>query len=62
MTERRKMATTAELAAYLDIPAETLRDWRTNGTGPNYLKIGKHVRYRWSDIDKWEQANLQATA
>lgn len=49
--------TTAEAAARLRRSPETLRDWRTDGTGPPYL-AGRPVLYREEDLDAWEQAHL----
>ncbi|WP_326830222.1 helix-turn-helix domain-containing protein [Streptosporangium sp. NBC_01810] len=42
-----------EVAAYLQVPERTLTQWRYLGTGPRWSKVGRHVRYRWSDIEKW---------
>lgn len=47
------LASTAEVAAMLGIPQKTLVEWRSRGIGPEYLRIGRHVRYRWSDVDTW---------
>lgn len=61
--DRRTLATTTELATYLNLPPQTLKLWRHKGYGPKFLKIGKHVRYRWADVEKWETSELrQATA
>lgn len=49
----RPLATMADLAAYLGIPEKTIRRWRHDGTGPRGLRLGKHVRFRWSDVDAW---------
>lgn len=58
------MFTTAQLAEYLQVHIDTLAYWRRMGTGPAHLRIGKHVRYRASDIDTWvaEQAAQAAAA
>ncbi len=47
-----------EVARRLDIPKTTLYGWRYKGVGPKGHKIGKHLRYRWSDVVQWleEQA------
>jgi len=31
----------------------TLYVWRTRGKGPAAIKVGRHLRYRQSDIDLW---------
>ena len=42
-----------EAAAYLGSSVSALSQYRALGIGPLYFKIGKMVRYRISDIDKW---------
>jgi hypothetical protein len=38
----------------------TLEQWRWQGRGPRYLKIGGRVVYRISDVEAFEAANLHA--
>jgi len=54
----RQLGKPNEVAEYLGIPPKTLTQWRYNGTGPRFSKVGRHVRYRWNDVEKWldEQA------
>lgn len=52
MTETR-LATPADLSAYLGIPQRTIDQWRWLGKGPRWSKIGRHVRYRWEDVETW---------
>lgn len=52
--------TTEELAAYLKVPVPTIRMWRHNGTGPKGVRLGRHVRYRRTDVDRWIEANERA--
>jgi predicted DNA-binding transcriptional regulator AlpA len=44
-----------ELAAFLgdEFPEKTLANWRSQGSGPKFLKIGRHVRYRPADVETW---------
>ena len=43
-----------EAARIIGIAPITLRQWRSHGKGPKYLRIGgKCVRYRRSDIESW---------
>lgn len=46
-----------EVAAYLGVPVKTVYRWNTTGTGPTYVRVGKHVRYRLADVDKWLASN-----
>jgi excisionase family DNA binding protein len=53
--------TPAQLSEHLQIPEETLRKWRIAGTGPKYVRIGKHIRYRRMQVDRWlEQREREA--
>ena len=38
----------------------TLADWRCKGIGPAYIKVGRLVRYRQSDLDAWLQSRVVA--
>jgi excisionase family DNA binding protein len=44
------------LADYLDLPLATVYAMNSNGTGPRRIRVGKHVRYRKSDVDAWLDA------
>jgi excisionase family DNA binding protein len=48
-----KLLSPAELAEYLDVPLRTVYVWRSVGTGPRGIRVGKHVRYRPADVDRW---------
>ena len=48
-----ELLTPDELAARLKVKVATLRDWRYHQTGPPYVHVGRRVRYRPSDVDKW---------
>ncbi|OLZ67902.1 DNA-binding protein [Streptomyces sp. IMTB 2501] len=47
------MATPTEVAAYLGVPVKTLYQWKYRGIGPNVHKVGRHLRYRWHEVDAW---------
>jgi hypothetical protein len=40
----------AHVAKILDVPESTLSLWRSQGGGPQYVKIGKRVSYLEADI------------
>jgi excisionase family DNA binding protein len=48
-----ELLTIDEAAAYLKVPVETLRKWRSQGHGPKAVKLGRHLRYRLDEIDRW---------
>jgi predicted DNA-binding transcriptional regulator AlpA len=44
----------AEAAAHmLGISSITLARWRVVGGGPKFLKLGRSVRYRLTDLETW---------
>lgn len=51
--EPRRMATPAEVADYLQVPVKTLYRWRYAGEGPVAYRVGRHLRFRWSDVERW---------
>jgi excisionase family DNA binding protein len=49
------LVTPQELADELRVPLNTIWQWRTRGTGPASFKVGRHVRYRRSEINRWRR-------
>jgi predicted DNA-binding transcriptional regulator AlpA len=46
------------LAERYGLPLETIYGWNKTRTGPRYMKVGRHVRYRLSDVLAWEKSRL----
>ena len=42
-----------DLAVLVGVTVKTLADWRTEGKGPTYTKLGGGVFYRTEDIRQW---------
>jgi excisionase family DNA binding protein len=61
-TVRQKLATPQEVADYLNVPLNTVYDWRRKRTGPKASKVGVHLRYRWSDVETWLNQQAQQGA
>lgn len=53
VTAQRRLATPAELADFLQVPVKSLYQWRYQGHGPRAHRVGRHLRYRWEDIEDW---------
>ncbi len=53
MNEDDRLLTAEDLANFLDVPIKTLYAWRYRGEGPVGFRVGKHVRYRWTDVERW---------
>lgn len=47
-----------ELASVLDVTIDTLAEWRSKRTGPDYVKLGKKVMYRTYDVEDWMKRNV----
>lgn len=50
------LLTVDEVAAYLGVPVKTLYDWRCKSYGPPGMRLGRHLRYRPADVEKWLDA------
>jgi len=48
-----QLLTSEQVAGQLQVPVETLRKWRYHRSGPTFLKIGRHVRYKQIDVDRF---------
>jgi len=62
-TETTKVAprialTTPEAAQYLGLAVSTLNKWRCRGGGPEFLKLGRAVRYRQYDLDRFLETRM----
>lgn len=51
--------TPSSLASRWSIAPNTLKQWRWNGRGPLYVKIGGRVLYRLTDIEQFEEQKLR---
>jgi hypothetical protein len=51
------IALPAEVAEALDTSPEGLAQMRYRGTGPKFIKRGRRVLYRWSDVSAYLDAN-----
>lgn len=56
---RVSLATPGEVAEHLKVPPKTLNQWRYLGKGPRWIKVGRHVRYRWTDVEAYEEQNAE---
>lgn len=52
--------TTTDVADYLKMSPETVRQWRRQGSGPSFARVGRYVRYEPQTVRDWFQD--QATA
>ena len=57
---QRRLMTRAEVAELLGLPEKTLRNWSSQGLGPHSFHVGKTVRYRAQEVDRWLAAQEAA--
>lgn len=58
-----QLLTTAKAAGYLRLSQSTLNKWRCVGGGPRFVKLGRAVRYRKSDLDAYlDERSATSTA
>lgn len=51
-----------ELGAKLGKSQAALAQWRYLGLGPKFIKIGRNIRYRSSDVEAWlDRQTMQRT-
>jgi len=53
----QKLMTAQELADFLGVPLATVYAWSCRGTGPAPIKVGRHLRYVPSEVDKYLDEN-----
>jgi excisionase family DNA binding protein len=42
-----------DVAQYLGVPVATIYRWRAQRYGPAARRVGKHLRYKSSDVHDW---------
>lgn len=59
---RRSLASLEDVAEYLDLPPNTIRGqvYRRVGIGQYAFRVGKYLRWEWTDIDAFVQAQKEA--
>lgn len=50
--------TVQQAAVYLGLAVSTLNKWRCHGGGPVFVKMGRAVRYRVTDLDTYINASI----
>jgi hypothetical protein len=50
-----------DAAEYIGLSIAYLRAARRLGRGPAYLRLGRSIRYRVVDLDRWLTAHLVST-
>ncbi|HJN39335.1 MAG TPA: helix-turn-helix domain-containing protein [Chloroflexota bacterium] len=48
-----QLLSVGQLAELLGVPARTIHAWRYRRTAPPGIRLGKHLRFRRSDVEAW---------
>lgn len=55
-----RLLSITELAELLGVSVATVRWWLHQGTAPDYFKIGRRVKFRESDVERWLEARRRS--
>jgi predicted site-specific integrase-resolvase len=47
--------TPGQVAERYQVSEATLKEWRYRGRGPDFVRLGKHVRYPAKSLEQWER-------
>jgi predicted DNA-binding transcriptional regulator AlpA len=48
-----RLWTPEDVSAFIGVPVATLYQWRHKGKGPKSFRVGKHLRYKPTDVSTW---------
>lgn len=57
-----ELLTELQAAIFLTLSSRTLQAWRLKGVGPPYVRLGRAIRYRRSDLVAWLAKQTYAPA
>lgn len=57
-----RLLTVKDLAAYLGVPVATVYGWRYRRQGPPGFRVGRHLRFRCSDVEQWIAVQLPSSS
>jgi len=60
MTDQNTFLDSGQAAEYLGLKRTTLEAWRCRGNGPQFVKLGRLVKYRRADLDAFIEARLRS--
>ncbi len=59
MNDLEPLLPAQKLAEFLHVPIATIYAWRRRRQGPPGFRVGKHLRYRRSDVEQWTRTQLE---
>lgn len=58
--DRVNFLDSSRAADYLGVKRTTMEAWRCRGGGPKFVKLGRLVKYRQSDLDDFIEARVRS--
>lgn len=58
--DRVNFLDSSQAADYLGVKRTTMEAWRCRGGGPKFVKLGRLVKYRQSDLDDFIEARVRS--
>jgi len=49
----KKFISPDDLADLLGISVRTIYSWRSRNLGPRGVRVGKHLRFDWGEVERW---------
>ena len=59
--ENSQVLDTRAAADFLGLKPTTLETWRVGGRGPQFLKIGRVIRYSRADLTDWLESRRRTS-
>ena len=56
-----RLLSVQDLADYLGVPVATIYGWRHRGHGPPGFRVGRHLRFRTSDVTQWISQRIKGS-
>jgi len=58
--DENRLLSESQAARYLAVSPRTLRNWRTRGGGPKFVKVSARcIRYRTKDLVDWTEGRTR---
>lgn len=61
VSEGSELLDEARLSAMLGVSRSTLQSWRYSGRGPRFIKLGRLIRYRNTDVEAYLRAQTRGS-
>jgi excisionase family DNA binding protein len=56
-----RLLSVEEVAGMLQVPVQTIYQWRLRGLGPPSMRVGRYVRFDPADLSRWIEGRKRAS-